>query len=354
LARADHLQGTVLLQIVVTEKGRASNIEVISPLGFGLDEKAEQAILKWEFIPAQKDGMPVPVLATVEVNFRLAGSGFDQGYEERRTRFNVALQSLQHKGPKTMEDSIKTMLALAKENFPPALYVVGTWEVEGVNNQPKDASAGLAKIQKAAEKNYGPAIYEIAMQTINDSSQQTKTWEKIKLAATLGSQSAQYFLGDHYQRGEVVEQNAERAKNFFRLCAASGYTACQLRLARLMFDAPNRRDYEYEQALAWFQLAGERGVSEATQIVEREKLNLTASQQKRIEILKRQFAGVSASYRTNFDALGRAGRPWALEASLAAQRRIVPTPIRNYQTVPCCVPLKSSDVHSIHRSGDRL
>ena len=58
-----------------------------------------------------------------------------------------------------------------------------------------------------------------------------------------------------------------------------------------MFNAPNRRDYEYEQALAWFQLAGERGVSEATQIVEREKPNLTASQQKRIETLKRQFAG---------------------------------------------------------------
>jgi TPR repeat protein len=150
----------------------------------------------------------------------------------------------------------------------------------------------LTKIQKAAEKNYGPAIYDIAMQTINDSSQQTKTWEKIKLAATLGSQSAQYFLGDHYQRGEVVEQNAERAKSYFRLCAASGNAACQLRLARLMFDAPNRRDYEYEQALAWFQLAGERGgVNEALQIVERERPNLTAGQQKRIETLKRQFAG---------------------------------------------------------------
>jgi TonB family protein len=292
LARKARIQGTVLLQIVVTERGRASNIEVISPLGFGLDEKAEQAILKWEFIPAEKDGMPIPVLATVEVNFRLADMGFNnQGYEERRTKFNVALKSLQHNGSKTMEDSIKTMLALAKENFPPALYLVGEWEVEGINDQPKDASGGLAKIQKAAEMNYGPAIYEIALQTINDSSQQKGTWEKIRLAATLGSQSAQYLLGDHYQRGVVVEQNAERAKSYFRLCAAWGNTACQLRLARLMFDAPNRRDYEYEQALAWFQLAGERGMSEATQIVEHETPNLTASQEKRIETLKRQFTG---------------------------------------------------------------
>jgi TPR repeat protein len=201
------------------------------------------------------------------------------------------LQNLQRSGPKTKEDSVATMLALAKQDFPAALYVVGKWEIEGDNSQPKDASGGLAKIQKAADKNYGPAIYAIAMQSINDSPRHTKTWERIRLAATLGSQDAQYFLGDHYQRGEVVEQNSERAKGYFRLCAARGNSDCQFRLGRLMFNAPNRPDYEYEQALAWFQLAGEQGVSEAAQIVEREKPNLTAAQQKAIDILARQFAG---------------------------------------------------------------
>lgn len=191
LARADRIQGTVLLQLVVTEKGRTSKIEVISPLGFGLDEKAVEAIEQWEFTPGLKQGMPVAILATVEVNFRFVGLPFDGGYEQRRTKYNLALRGLQRNGPKTKEDSVNTMLALAKQNFPAALYLVGKWEIEGENNQPKDARGGLAKVQKAAEKRFAPAIYEIAMQSINDASLRTKALEKMKLASTLGSQGAQ-------------------------------------------------------------------------------------------------------------------------------------------------------------------
>jgi TonB family protein len=55
-ARADHVQGTVILQIVVNEKGRATDISVISPLGFGFDEQAQTAVAKWEFVPGMKAG----------------------------------------------------------------------------------------------------------------------------------------------------------------------------------------------------------------------------------------------------------------------------------------------------------
>jgi len=40
-------------------------------LGLGLDEKAMEAVEKWKFRPGYKDGKPVTVAATVEVNFRL-------------------------------------------------------------------------------------------------------------------------------------------------------------------------------------------------------------------------------------------------------------------------------------------
>ncbi len=60
------------MQLVVTEKGRAGDIQVISPLGYGLDENAVAAIQKWEFMPARKDGAAVPVRATIEVNFPLS------------------------------------------------------------------------------------------------------------------------------------------------------------------------------------------------------------------------------------------------------------------------------------------
>ena len=70
-ARAAKYQGTVLLQIVVDTDGTATDIRVIHSLGFGLDEKAVEAIKRWKFRPGEMGGVPVPVQAQVEVNFRL-------------------------------------------------------------------------------------------------------------------------------------------------------------------------------------------------------------------------------------------------------------------------------------------
>jgi periplasmic protein TonB len=70
-ARKAKFQGVVLLQIVVDDQGRTRDIRVIRPLGLGLDEKAIEAVQKWRFRPSLKDGRPVPVIANVEVNFRL-------------------------------------------------------------------------------------------------------------------------------------------------------------------------------------------------------------------------------------------------------------------------------------------
>jgi TonB family protein len=70
-ARKAKFQGTVVLSIIVDEGGLPRNIRVSRPLGLGLDEKAIEAVQKWRFRPAYKDGKAVAVYATVEVNFRL-------------------------------------------------------------------------------------------------------------------------------------------------------------------------------------------------------------------------------------------------------------------------------------------
>jgi len=70
-ARKAKYQGTVLLQVEVWPDGRAHNVRVIRSLGLGLDEKAIEAVQKWEFVPGKKDGQSVKVMASVEVNFRL-------------------------------------------------------------------------------------------------------------------------------------------------------------------------------------------------------------------------------------------------------------------------------------------
>ncbi len=70
-ARKAKFQGTVVLSIVIDERGIPTNFKVVRPLGLGLDEKAIEAVQKWRFKPGYRDGKAVAVLATVEVNFRL-------------------------------------------------------------------------------------------------------------------------------------------------------------------------------------------------------------------------------------------------------------------------------------------
>jgi len=70
-ARKAKYSGTVVLQLVVDPTGKARDIRVVRSLGLGLDEKAIEAVNKWKFRPGVKNGQPVSVQATIEVNFRL-------------------------------------------------------------------------------------------------------------------------------------------------------------------------------------------------------------------------------------------------------------------------------------------
>jgi TonB family protein len=71
VARAAKYQGTVLLYVEVGPDGLAHNIQVTRSLGLGLDQQAVEAVSQWKFNPGSKDGQPVTVAATIEVNFRL-------------------------------------------------------------------------------------------------------------------------------------------------------------------------------------------------------------------------------------------------------------------------------------------
>ncbi len=70
-ARKAKYQGTVVLYVVVDEKGLPRELKVVRALGLGLDEKAIEAVQKWRFRPGYLNGQPVKVAATIEVNFRL-------------------------------------------------------------------------------------------------------------------------------------------------------------------------------------------------------------------------------------------------------------------------------------------
>jgi periplasmic protein TonB len=70
-ARKAKYQGVCVLWMVVGPDGRPRDIKVSRSLGLGLDEKAIDAVKTWKFEPAMKDGRPVAVEITVQVDFHL-------------------------------------------------------------------------------------------------------------------------------------------------------------------------------------------------------------------------------------------------------------------------------------------
>ncbi len=70
-ARKAKHSGSVLLSLEVNAEGLPRNVQVVRPLGLGLDEKAIDAVMKWRFRPGMKSGRAVATQAQVEVSFRL-------------------------------------------------------------------------------------------------------------------------------------------------------------------------------------------------------------------------------------------------------------------------------------------
>jgi TonB family protein len=69
--RIAKFEGSVILYAEIDPDGVPQNIEVRRGVGLGLDEKAVEAVRKWRFKPGLKEGRPVTVAATIQVNFRL-------------------------------------------------------------------------------------------------------------------------------------------------------------------------------------------------------------------------------------------------------------------------------------------
>jgi protein TonB len=71
-ARRAHRQGTVVLELHIDRSGSVARVEVLRRLGFGLDEAAARAAAQWRFSPARRNGVALPVIYTVTVNYRLS------------------------------------------------------------------------------------------------------------------------------------------------------------------------------------------------------------------------------------------------------------------------------------------
>lgn len=70
LAKRARVQGIVLLQVLVGEQGNVTEVKIIRghPL---LNQAAVDAVKQWKYSPTLLNDEPVPVIATVTVNFVL-------------------------------------------------------------------------------------------------------------------------------------------------------------------------------------------------------------------------------------------------------------------------------------------
>jgi TonB family protein len=69
-ARRANYSGVCIISMIVDADGMPQNVRIVKPLDHGLSEKAIEAVSRYRFKPAMKDGKPVPVMVNVEVNFR--------------------------------------------------------------------------------------------------------------------------------------------------------------------------------------------------------------------------------------------------------------------------------------------
>jgi periplasmic protein TonB len=70
-ARRHKHQGACTISVIIDAHGNPQNPRVVQSIGMGLDEKALQAVMRYRFKPAKKDGRPVAVRIAVVVDFRL-------------------------------------------------------------------------------------------------------------------------------------------------------------------------------------------------------------------------------------------------------------------------------------------
>jgi TonB family protein len=73
-AIAAGVQGIVIVEAVIDPEGVVSEAKAIRPVAL-LTDAALDAVYQWRFLPTQLNGVPVPVIMTVTVNFRLDEDG---------------------------------------------------------------------------------------------------------------------------------------------------------------------------------------------------------------------------------------------------------------------------------------
>ena len=70
IAQAARVEGIVIIEATIDKGGRIINARILRSVPL-LDQAAAEAVRQWEFTPTLLNGVPVPVVMTVTVSFKL-------------------------------------------------------------------------------------------------------------------------------------------------------------------------------------------------------------------------------------------------------------------------------------------
>jgi protein TonB len=71
IAKQARVQGVVILECTISPQGKVTDVKVLRGIPL-LDQAATDAVRQWVYTPTLLNGVPVPVIMTVTVNFKLS------------------------------------------------------------------------------------------------------------------------------------------------------------------------------------------------------------------------------------------------------------------------------------------
>jgi TonB family protein len=113
-AQKNNIAGMVFLQMVVDAQGRPGAVTIVRPIGFGLDERAVEAVEHAQFRPGTLNGKPVSEVVNLQVTFRIYSDKTRPGAAPAR---QVPTQVAPKEAPK-MPPSNAPVLASAEPTAP--------------------------------------------------------------------------------------------------------------------------------------------------------------------------------------------------------------------------------------------
>ena len=291
-ARNKHLSGTVLLSIVVGRDGVPKNIKIVRALGFGLDEKAIEAVSKWRFRPGTSGGVPVDVIAHVEISFSLCatvgnceapGPSLKDPISDRdaraQTLFDTAIHQLrgdQGDAPDP-KAAFQTMQKSAAMDYTRAEILLGQFYLTGTGT-PVDNAKAVEMFEHAAYQGDPRGDYQLGRLYRTGTSvpkDQAMAMKLFTRAADKDLPEAEYALGVESQLGEGTDKDLQEALKWYRKSAELGFAEAERKLANLYWDGSAGKQ-DQVAALQWAILAEKSGLKEAAADVQTYRAALPA------------------------------------------------------------------------------